>query len=396
MGTVIPALTIVQSDPGLPYVRPVVGAFTFKNAWVISTVYSVYDVITSGGSVWTALTPNVGVTPGTRSDVWGLMVPSSAGVSSVGLTAPAIFSVSGTPVTSSGSLALSLATQSAAQVFAGPATGSAAAPTFRALAATDIPSLPASQITTGLLALARGGTNADLSATGGASRVLKQVSTGAAITVAQLAFSDLSGSVAASQLPNPSASTLGGVESIAAVTSKWINAISTSGVPSATQPSITDLAVGTSANLASILSDETGTGSAVFATSPALVTPSIGIAAAQRLIVSQGTALTTGKVGSLTGFGSTASVSSVVGKDGLFVVNISCSGTGQATNASFVLTFADAAYALAPIAICCRGDGNAPSGAFIFATTTTTIQVAIAGTPVAGNIYSFQVFVPGR
>jgi hypothetical protein len=216
------------------------------------------------------------------------------------------------------------------------------------------------------------------------------------VTQAQPAFSDISGTVAASQLPNPSASTLGGVESISAVTSKWINAISTSGVPSATQPSITDLAVGTSANLASILSDETGTGSAVFATSPALVTPSIGIATAQRLVVSQGTALTTGKVGSLTGFGSTASVSSVVGKDGLFVVNISCSGTGQATNASFVLTFADAAYALAPIAICCRGDGNAPSGAFIFATTTTTIQVAIAGTPVAGNIYSFQVFVPGR
>lgn len=40
--------------------------------------------------------------------------------------------------------------------------------------------------------LAYGGTNADLSATGGASQVLKQVSSGAAITVAQLAASDLS------------------------------------------------------------------------------------------------------------------------------------------------------------------------------------------------------------
>jgi hypothetical protein len=43
-------------------------------------------------------------------------------------------------------------------------------------------------------------------------------------------------------LPNPSASTLGGVESLAAVGSKWINTISTSGVPSATQPNYTDLA----------------------------------------------------------------------------------------------------------------------------------------------------------
>src|SRR5579871_4757384 len=104
----IPAITFGISDPGLPYVRPVTGAFTFKNAWVISANYLTYDVVTSGGSVWTALLPNVGVVPGTRSDIWGLMVPSSAGVSSVGLTAPSIFSVSGTPVTSSGNLALAL------------------------------------------------------------------------------------------------------------------------------------------------------------------------------------------------------------------------------------------------------------------------------------------------
>lgn len=55
-----------------------------------------------------------------------------------------------------------------------------------------IPNLPASIITSGLLALARGGTNADLSATGGTSQVLKQVSSGAAVTVGQLAASDLS------------------------------------------------------------------------------------------------------------------------------------------------------------------------------------------------------------
>lgn len=45
---------------------------------------------------------------------------------------------------------------------------------------------------TGLLGLARGGTNADLSATGGASQYLKQVSSGAAITVGQPAATDLS------------------------------------------------------------------------------------------------------------------------------------------------------------------------------------------------------------
>lgn len=50
----------------------------------------------------------------------------------------------------------------------------------------------------GLLGLARGGTNADLSATGGASQVLKQVSSGAAVTVGQLAASDLSNSTTGS------------------------------------------------------------------------------------------------------------------------------------------------------------------------------------------------------
>jgi hypothetical protein len=42
-------------------------------------------------------------------------------------------------------------------------------------------------------------------------------------------------------LPSPTASTLGGIESLAAVSHKWINAISTGGVPSATQPASTDL-----------------------------------------------------------------------------------------------------------------------------------------------------------
>ena len=49
------------------------------------------------------------------------------------------------------------------------------------------------------------------------------------------------GTIAAGWLPNPSASTLGGVESIAAQSSKWINTISTSGVPSLTQPLFSDI-----------------------------------------------------------------------------------------------------------------------------------------------------------
>ena len=67
-------------------------------------------------------------------------------VTSVGLSLPSVFSVSGSPVTGSGTLTASLATQTANYVWAGPTTGTAATPTFRALVAADIPSLTASKI----------------------------------------------------------------------------------------------------------------------------------------------------------------------------------------------------------------------------------------------------------
>ncbi len=50
------------------------------------------------------------------------------------------------------------------------------------------------------------------------------------------------GTLPATSLPNPSSSTLGGIESIAAASHNWIASISTSGVPSQSQPNYTDLA----------------------------------------------------------------------------------------------------------------------------------------------------------
>lgn len=67
-------------------------------------------------------------------------------VTSVALSLPNIFSVSGSPVTTSGTLTGTLATQTANYVWAGPTTGSAAAPTFRALVAGDIPDLSSSYL----------------------------------------------------------------------------------------------------------------------------------------------------------------------------------------------------------------------------------------------------------
>lgn len=67
-------------------------------------------------------------------------ISSGGSVTSVALSVPAEFSVSGSPVTTSGTLSFSKANQAINTVYAGPSSGSAAAPTFRSLTIADMPS----------------------------------------------------------------------------------------------------------------------------------------------------------------------------------------------------------------------------------------------------------------
>ncbi len=69
--------------------------------------------------------------------VWTVIGDGS--VTSVALAMPGIFTVSGSPVTGAGTLTASLVVQNANKVWAGPATGADATPTFRALVNADIP-----------------------------------------------------------------------------------------------------------------------------------------------------------------------------------------------------------------------------------------------------------------
>lgn len=68
-----------------------------------------------------------------------LYAANTGTVMSVGLALPTIFSVSNSPVTSSGTLTGTLASQAANTIFAGPSTGATAVPTFRNLVIADLP-----------------------------------------------------------------------------------------------------------------------------------------------------------------------------------------------------------------------------------------------------------------
>jgi uncharacterized protein (TIGR02145 family) len=69
-------------------------------------------------------------------------------VTSVGLSLPAIFTLTGSPLTTSGTLTATLASQTANMVFSSPDAG-AGVPVFRSLVASDIPNLDWSKITSG-------------------------------------------------------------------------------------------------------------------------------------------------------------------------------------------------------------------------------------------------------
>ncbi len=68
-------------------------------------------------------------------------------VTSVGLSVPGEYTVSGSPVTSAGTLTVAKANQNANQVYAGPASGGAGAPVFRSLVGADIPAIAEGGVT---------------------------------------------------------------------------------------------------------------------------------------------------------------------------------------------------------------------------------------------------------
>lgn len=87
----------------------------------------------------------------------------------------------------------------------------------------------------GMIDLAAGGTGASTAAAA-------RTNLGLAAVAASGSAADLTtGTLPASRLPNPSSTTLGGIQSIAGVSHQWVSSISTSGVPTLSQPAAADI-----------------------------------------------------------------------------------------------------------------------------------------------------------
>jgi hypothetical protein len=150
----------------------------------------------SAGTITANLTGNV---TGTATNVTGTVAIANGGTGST--TASAAFDAL-SPLTTVGDILIANAagtdarlagnTTATKQFLTSSGTGSAAtAPAWSALSASDIPSLDANKISTGSLALARGGSGADLSASGGTGQYLKQSTAGGAVSVGAIASADI-------------------------------------------------------------------------------------------------------------------------------------------------------------------------------------------------------------
>ena len=149
------------------------------------------------------LTPSTGIsidggTSNVTVNLGDTVTIANTGVTSVSLTLPSIFTVSGSPVTTTGTLSASLNSQNANQIFAGPTTGGSSLPTFRNLVDADIPlsvarlasptftgtvTIP-TLILTNALSVANGGTGAN--SAGGARTNLGAAESGANSSITSL------------------------------------------------------------------------------------------------------------------------------------------------------------------------------------------------------------------
>lgn len=113
--------------------------------FVLGFLVYVREGTVNGTTYWVYNTATSPITVGSTSLTFNSVSSTGGGtVTSVAMTVPTEFSISGSPVTTNGTLAVSKVNQSANTFWAGPATGSATTPAFRAVVPADMPVFGAS------------------------------------------------------------------------------------------------------------------------------------------------------------------------------------------------------------------------------------------------------------
>ena len=141
-GVIAPALILPGSTSGQITIQSPSAPGT-QTLTLPATAGSNNNILGTNGSgtlSWITVATALGYTPYNGATNPNGYTTNTGTVTSVGLSLPGIFTVTGSPVTGTGTLTASLASQTANTVWAAP-NGSAGAPTFRSLVAADIPAL---------------------------------------------------------------------------------------------------------------------------------------------------------------------------------------------------------------------------------------------------------------
>ena len=181
---------IVSTGSSTAYIVNIPGVFPLRNGIEINfrahVACGANPTLDVSGTGPTAITKNGNSTNLASGDIaanqivkvvydgskWQLISPtantSNGTVTSVSFSvAAAIGTVSGSPITSTGTISVAPPSVSPNTVYSGPSSGIAGPASWRSLVANDIPSLDASKITTGVLPLSLGGTGTSLTAVNG-------------------------------------------------------------------------------------------------------------------------------------------------------------------------------------------------------------------------------------